>query len=150
MVERRRHLRQHARIAIGVAIHQRTEARTLRMLAERAQHRPALEAGAVRVGHENRIEVIEDPKRVVTPLVGQRPETRHAFPFDMLLRGLNPEADWMRVHRIEFPLGRSFNYGFDCPSTILTLRLRGVIVNEGMATIAVHLYQSQRPAGSAP
>src|SRR6266446_5027821 len=115
MVERRRHLRQHARIAIGVAIHQRTEARTLRMLAERAQHRPALEAGAVRVGYENRIEVIEDPKRVVTPLVGLCPETRHAFPFDVLLRGLNPEADWMLVHRIEFPLCSTFHLQLRLP-----------------------------------
>src|SRR5713226_8407411 len=98
VIERRGHLRGEARIAIGVAIDQRADTRVFGVLAERAQQRPAFHAWAGRVGHEDRIEVIEAPERVVAPAVGLAPEAAQLLPFDVLLSGLHSKANRMLVH----------------------------------------------------
>src|SRR5271167_4438810 len=98
LIERRGHLRREARVAVGVAVDQRADTRTLGVLAERTQKRPAFHARAGRVGHEDRIEMIECPERVVAPAVGLAPEGAQLLPFDVLLSGLNSKADRMLVH----------------------------------------------------
>src|SRR5208282_4307334 len=74
VVERRRHLRGDTRVAIGVAIDERSQARSLGVLAEGGKQRPPFHAGAGRVRNKDRIEMVEDPERVVAPFVGLAPQ----------------------------------------------------------------------------
>ena len=100
LIERRRHLRGQTGITIGVAIDQRTDARAVGVLAECAEQRPALHARSGRVGHEDGIEMVEGPQRVVAPRVDLLPEVAHSLPGDILLAGLNSETNRMRRHRV--------------------------------------------------
>src|ERR1019366_5507335 len=100
LIERRSHLRCEARVAVGVAVDQRADTRTLGVLAERAQKRPAFHARAGRVGHEDRIEVIERPQRVVAPGIGLAPKGAQLLSFDVLLSGLYSKANRMLVHAV--------------------------------------------------
>ena len=59
-VERGGHVRQHRRVAVGVAGHEHADPQPLRGLGQRRRGDPALEARAGRV-REDRIEVVERP-----------------------------------------------------------------------------------------
>jgi hypothetical protein len=98
VVERRRHLRRDAWVAVRVAIDHRADARAFGLLAERGKRGPSFEARAGRVGNEDWIEVIEAPQRVVAPTVGVAPQLFQVFPLDQLLTGLNSESNWMLWH----------------------------------------------------
>src|SRR5262249_42148478 len=97
VVERRRHLRGHAGVAVGVPVDECPNAGPPRRLRERGERRPALEARPVGVD-EDRVEVVEVPERVVAPGVGLLPEVEHRRPLDQLLAGLDAEADGMVRH----------------------------------------------------
>src|ERR1700687_3657085 len=97
VIERRRHLGEHARVAVGIAVHEMTEARAFRGLRTSAQRRPALEAWVIG-GHEDRVEMVEVPQRVVTPRVGLLPQIEHGRPLDTLLSRLDAESNWMLRH----------------------------------------------------
>ena len=66
-------------------------------LCERGQRRPAFEARIFRVGVD-RVEVVEVPQRVVAPTVGLGPDVDHVFPRNVLLAGLETEANRMFCH----------------------------------------------------
>src|SRR5579863_9487954 len=100
LIERRGHLRGETRVAIGVAIDQRADTRTLGVLTKRAQYRPTFHARGGRVGYENRIKVIECPQRVISPTIGLTSKAAHLFPFDILLSGLHSKANRVFVHTI--------------------------------------------------
>src|SRR5262249_2633000 len=105
VVERRRHLRGHAGVAVGVPVDECPNAGPPRRLRERGERRPALEARPVGVD-EDRVEVVEVPERVVAPGVGLLPEVEHRRPLDQLLAGLDAEADGMGRHPRAFSPSR--------------------------------------------
>src|SRR5437763_14936323 len=77
VIERRRHLRGDARIAVGVAVDQRSDTSAGGVLAQRAQQGPSFKARPIRIGHKYREEVVEAPQRVVAPAVGLLPQLAH-------------------------------------------------------------------------
>jgi len=97
VIERRRHLRGEARMAVRVTGHHRADAGAARRLGEGGDRRPRLEARPLRID-EDRVEVVEVPERVVTPAVGLPPQIQHVAPRDRLLAGLDAEADRMYRH----------------------------------------------------
>jgi hypothetical protein len=94
-IERRRHLRDHAWVPVSVAVDKRADSGTAGVLAKGGQQCPSFHAGSGRVRHEDRVEVVEDPERVVAPLVGVAPQLGHFVPSDVLLSGLNAKTDRM-------------------------------------------------------
>src|SRR5579885_1446626 len=74
MVQGRRHLRRDAWVAVSVAVDQCADSGAAGLLAQRAQHGPSLQARPGGVGAHDRIEMIEDPQRVVTPSVRLLPQ----------------------------------------------------------------------------
>src|SRR5262249_55483088 len=95
LVDGRRHLSEDARVPVGVARDEVTDARSHRRLRERREERPPFQTGALRID-EDREEVVERPERVVAPVVGALPEVEEGGPFDELLPRLETEADRMR------------------------------------------------------
>ena len=91
MIEGRRHLGDHARVPIGIAADEETDPRAPRRLGERGERRPAFQARALRID-EDRVEVVEEPERVVAPPVGLLPEVEHLRPLDSLLPRLDTET----------------------------------------------------------
>src|SRR3989442_1262627 len=79
-------------VAIGVAGHHHTDAQATRLRGERGQHGPAFEAGAVRVA-EDGDEVVEDPGAVEAEGLGLLPGGEEVVPGDILIGGLDAEAD---------------------------------------------------------
>src|SRR5437867_6644174 len=67
----------------------------MRLRGERGQHGPALEAGAVLVA-EDRDEVVEDPRAVEAEGFGLLPGGEEVVPGDILVGGLDAEADVRR------------------------------------------------------
>ena len=98
VIERGGHLRGQARVAIGVAVDERTDTGAPGVLAERAQQCPVLHAGAGGVGREDRIEMIERPERVIAPGVEFRPDVAHPLPSYVLLPGLESKSNRMPGH----------------------------------------------------
>ena len=82
---------------VGVARDEEPDAGAPGGLREGGEHGPALEARALGV-HEDRVEVVEAPQRVVAPRVGLLPEVEQLGPLDALLRGLDAEADRVSSH----------------------------------------------------
>src|ERR1700680_1863899 len=98
MVHRRGHLGGDAGIAVAVAVDQRSDARPLGLLAQCEKNRPALQTGPSRIGNEDWVEMIVDPQRVVTPLVGFAPKLGDLVPCDHLLTGLKAKTNRMLAH----------------------------------------------------
>src|SRR5580658_147474 len=97
-VERRCHIRRDARVAVGVAVDQRADPRAPGVLAESSKGSPSLETRPARIRNEVRIEVVEGPQRVVSPLICLLPEVAKLAPFDGLLSGLDSKTDRMLAH----------------------------------------------------
>jgi hypothetical protein len=91
-----RHLRQHRRVAVGVAGHQRADAELRRLRGERAEQRPTFEAGTVGVRAEDGDEVIEHPGAVEAERLGVLPDRHQLVVGEVLRRGLDAEENFLR------------------------------------------------------
>ena len=78
-VDGRGHVREHGRVAVDHARHLTADADAARRLRHRREHRPRLQARSVGVG-EDRIEVVEVPRRLEQRRCRRRPATRRASP----------------------------------------------------------------------
>ena len=103
-VERGGHVRQHRRVAVGVAGHQHADADPVRRLGQRRRGDPALQAGPGGV-REDRIEVVEGPGRLEQlDVVGGLPDGQHVGPRRVLRGGLDREAHAPSLARPSAPV----------------------------------------------
>jgi hypothetical protein len=97
VIHGRHHLRQHAGIAVRVAVDEMPYAHAGRLFGERGQRRPGLETWAARI-RKNRVEMVVGPQRVVAPRLRFAPDLFELRPRDVLLAGLDPESDGVFRH----------------------------------------------------
>src|SRR3977135_2566641 len=96
MVDGDRHLRQHRRMAVGVAGDQAADAHALGGFGHRGLQRPAFKNRPVWAARANRCEMVEIPDVIEVRFVGDLPDDAQLLDGAVLARQLQAEAKWVR------------------------------------------------------
>src|SRR5260370_23486490 len=111
VVDRYGQLRQHHRVAVGVAGNQTTDADTFGRLGHRGLQRPALVDGLVGTVRTDGRQVVEVPEVVETRLFRDPPARAEPLDRERLAGRLEPEAEGVR-HQWNLSVRTRMAYGY--------------------------------------